>query len=371
MTRLSQRLDPLSVLAAVVGVVVLVGIPLLTDTFQTFMFANVAVFFVAILGLNLLTGYNGQISLGNGAFMAIGGYTTALLVKRVDVPYLLTIPIAGILAGTVGFLFGVPALRLRGIYLALATFALALSVTPVLNNYDQFTGGHAGINLTPVTPLVGLDLSHEQWLYFLNWIVAGILFIPAVLLVSTRTGRAWMAIRDSETAALASGVNISYYKTLAFGISAFYAGVAGALQVVTISYINPDGYSLNLSLQLLVGAVIGGLGFAWGPLFGSLFIVWLPYFAEKLANVHVGPITLGGKPDIGFGVLLLLLLVFAPSGLAGVLQRGWARYRSWRSGMALEAVAESIPSPTTAPEATPAAVRHSSAVDRPTPADDS
>lgn len=315
----------------VIGLVVLVGIPLTTDSFQTFQFAQVAAFVIAIIGLNLLIGYNGQISLGNGAFMAIGGYTTALLVKRLDVPYLITIPLGGLLSAGAGFMIGIPALRLRGIYLALATFALALSVTPVLNNFDTFTGGHAGINLSPAKPPFGIDVSNEQWLYFLSWGVAVILFLPAWLLVRSRTGRAWMAIRDSETAATANGVSISYYKTLAFGISAFYAGVAGSLQVILLTYINPDSYGLGLSLSLLIGVVVGGLANIWGPVLGGLLVVWLPFYAEHAARIHIGPVSFGGKPDIGFGILLLLIVFFAPAGLAGLIGRALRRYRILRS----------------------------------------
>jgi branched-chain amino acid transport system permease protein len=313
-----------------VGLIVLLGIPLTTDTFQTFQFANVAVFVVAVVGLNLLTGYSGQISLGNGAFMAIGGYTTALLVHHFGVPYGLTIPLAGLLAAAAGVLIGIPALRLRGTYLALATFALALAVTPVLNNFDTFTGGHNGINMQPAAAPFGLDLSNEQWLYFLCWSVAAVLFAPAWLLVRSRTGRAWMAIRDSETAATANGINLSFYKTLAFAISAVYAGVAGSLQAIVLSYINPDSYSLNLSVSLLIGAVVGGLGSLWGPVLGGLVIVWLPYLAERATGLHVGPLSFGGKPDIGFGILLLLLMFFAPAGLAGLVVRGWRRYHALR-----------------------------------------
>jgi len=325
--RLRLRIRPAQAALAVVGLAVFLAIPLATGQFQTFQFAQVAVFMIALIGLNILTGYSGQISLGSGAFMAVGGYTTALLEYNLGMPYWATLPLAGLLAGVVGFLFGIPALRLHGIYLALATFALALAVTPVLNNYDRFTGGHIGITLAPVQPPLGIELSNEQWLYFMNWIIVLILFLPSLWLVRTRTGRAWMAIRDSETAAVANGVNVAYFKTLAFGISAVYAGVAGALQVVTVAYANPDNYALTLSLQLLLGAVIGGLGFAWGPLFGALVVVWVPYFAERAAGVHLGPVSFGGKPDIIFGLVLVLILLFASSGIAGLVQRGVDRYR--------------------------------------------
>lgn len=340
MRRSIQRVRLSTLIAAVIGLVVVLGIPVTTDTFQTFQFANVAVFVIAIIGLNLLTGFSGQISLGNGAFMAIGGYTTALLVRRLDIPYGLTIPLGGLLAAAAGFLIGIPALRLRGIYLALATFALALSVTPVLNNFDTFTGGHAGINLKPARPPAGIDLSNEQWLYFLCWGIAAILFVPAWLLVRSRTGRAWMAIRDSETAAIANGVSISFYKTLAFGISAFYAGVAGSLQAIVLSYLNPDSFSLGLSLSLLIGAVVGGLANVWGPVFGGLLVVWLPFYAEHAAGLRIGSFSFGGKPDIGYGVLLLLIVFFAPGGVTGLFERGFRRYRLLRARVGAPAAAE-------------------------------
>ena len=320
------------ILVAALVLAVFFAIPLTTDAFQTYQFASMACFVIAIAGLNLLTGYGGQISLGNGAFMAVGGYTTALLVHRLGVPYGATIPLGGLLAAVLGCLIGIPALRLRGIYLALATFALALSLTPVLNNFDTFTGGHAGINLAPAQPLPGLELSNEQWLYFLCWIIAAVLLVPARLMVGSRTGRALMAIRDSETAAVANGVSIAFYKILAFAISAFYAGVAGSLQVIVVTYVNPDSYGLPLSLSLLIGAVVGGLASTWGPVLGALLLVWLPYFAEKASNVHVGPWVFAGKPDIGFGILLLIIVFLAPGGIAGLLGQAARWYRSMRDG---------------------------------------
>lgn len=336
MRRALANIPVSTIFIAVIGLLAVIGIPLITDSFQTFQFTNVAAFVIVIIGLNLLTGYSGQISLGNGAFMAVGGYTSGILAHRLGAPYALTIPLGGVLAGIFGFLIGIPALRLHGIYLALATFALALSVTPVLNNFDTFTGGHAGINLKPVQPPPWIELSNEQWLYFVSWGIAAILFIPATLLLRSRTGRAWMAIRDSETAATANGVNVAFYKTLAFGVSAFYAGVAGSLQIINTAYINPDFYTLGLSLSLLIGLVVGGLGSIWGPVLGGLLVVWLPYFAEKASGIHIGPVSFGGKPDIGFGLLLILIVFFAPDGLAGLAKRGMARYRVLRTRFRVE-----------------------------------
>jgi branched-chain amino acid transport system permease protein len=320
---------------AVVGGVVLIGIPTVTNQFFTFEFAKVAIFVCALLGLNLLTGYSGQISLGNGAFMAVGGYTTAILVHSTGVPYWTTIPVAAVVAGVAGFLIGIPALRLSGVYLALATFALALSIPPILNHFDTFTGGHGGIVMPAVTPPFGLDLSQEQWLYYLCTGIAILLFAFAWGVVRSRTGRAFMAIRDSETAATASGISLAYYKTLAFGLSASYAGVAGSLLAIVTSFINPDSFGLSLSLALLVGVVIGGLGMHFGAVPGSLLVVWLPYFAEKASGLQIGNLSFAGKPDIFFGAALILIMLFAPNGAAGLLVRAWRWYLSMRTATRL------------------------------------
>jgi branched-chain amino acid transport system permease protein len=327
-----------TVIFALIGIGLFAVIPQVTNQFQTFEWANVAVYLIAIVGLNILTGYSGQISLGNGAFMAIGGYTTALMVywlprwnSSLD-PSVLTyvsIPLGGVIAFVGGLLIGIPALRLRGIYLALATFALSLSITPLANHFYPVTLGHIGIHLPIASPPFNLDLSNDQWLYFFDWIVAAILFVPAALIVRSRTGRAWAAIRDSDAAAVASGINLSTYKTLAFGVSAFYAGVAGSLQAFTLAYTNPDNYGLTLSLALLVGLVIGGLANIWGPLLGAIIIVWLPLFAEQLADVRIGGLAMT-RPDVFYGILLILIVFFAPSGLAGLVGRGLRWYRSLR-----------------------------------------
>src|SRR5207302_3713866 len=216
----SRRLRVETIVLALIGLGVFIYVPQFTNQFTTFEWANVAFFFIAIMGLNFLTGYSGQISLGNGAFMAVGGYTTALLVYWLPrfIPALnpsalayLTIPLGGVVAFIVGYLVGIPALRLRGIYLALATFALSLAVTPLGNHFYTVTLGHIGIHM-PIdigTAPFGIDLSNEQWLYFFDWFVAAILFVPSLLIARSRTGRAWMAIRDSDAAAVASGINLA------------------------------------------------------------------------------------------------------------------------------------------------------------------
>ncbi|HEY4027686.1 MAG TPA: branched-chain amino acid ABC transporter permease, partial [Candidatus Dormibacteraeota bacterium] len=245
-------------IGAIVFLVVVALAPLfLLDRFNTIQFAYVFALTIALIGLNILTGFSGQISLGNGAFMAIGAYTTAILYWKLKVPFGWTILPAGLLAGLAGYLFGFPALKLSGLYLALATFALALSASPVIKNFGQLTNGHEGIVLPQPTDPFGIGLTSEQSIYYVALVLAVVLFLFARAMLAGSTGRAMRAIRDSETAAAASGMSLTYYKTLAFGISAFYAGIAGSLYATITAYVSPDSFDLPLSLGLLVGLVVG------------------------------------------------------------------------------------------------------------------
>jgi branched-chain amino acid transport system permease protein len=331
--RTSRRflgLDGRTWLVAVAVVAVALVAPLfLLDRFNTLQFARVWALAIALIGLNLLTGYSGQISLGNGAFMAIGGYTTAILYWKLKVPYGWTLLPAGLLAGLAGYLFGIPALKLRGLHLALATFALALAAPPVIKFFGGLTNGHEGIVLPPAEDPFGFGFTNEQWLYYLTLVIGVVLFLFARALLAGGTGRAFRAIRDSETAAVASGISPRYYKTLAFGISAFYAGVAGSLGVVLIGYVNPDSFDLALSLSLLVGVVVGGLGTLAGPVLGSAFVVWLPIYAQRIFS----------KPDISYGVILILVMFLMPQGIAGGIRRlaGLFRRRAGASASPEEA----------------------------------
>jgi branched-chain amino acid transport system permease protein len=296
--------EELAKLAAIGVFVAAVGlVPLALDSFQAFQFAYVAIYFVAIAGLNILTGYTGQISLGHGAFMAIGGYTTAILTADHGVGELWTIPLAGLVAGGAGLAFGVPALRLSGLYLALATFGVAVATPAVLKEYSGFTGGVVGKNL----PLHGNDR-----LYYTNWIVALVLLAAAWLLLRGKIGRAFRAVRDSEVAAASSGISLAVYKTFAFGISAFYAGVAGSLFAITVAFVNPDTYPVKLSIFIVVGAVAAGLGSLWGLAFGAALIEFLPVHAQDVSKT---------APDVIFGAVLIAVMILLPSGAAGLLRR--------------------------------------------------
>ncbi len=288
--------------------------------------AQMGVYFIAILGLNIVTGYTGQISLGHGAFMAIGGYTTAILVVDHGVRDLWTIPIAGLVAGLAGFLVGVPALRLSGLYLALATFGLAVAMPDILS-WDKLQGvTHGGkeVQLFNSPDLMGKGFENVSFLghslaftravYYLTWAVALVLFIVAWFFLRGPPGRAFRAVRDSEVAATSSGVNIAAYKTLAFAISAAYAGIAGSLLVIAVAFADPQSFPAKLSLTLLVGVVVAGLGSLWGVLVGAAFIEFLPD-----AAIHVSKAQ--GVPDTIYGAALILIVLLLPMGVAGGLRK--------------------------------------------------
>jgi branched-chain amino acid transport system permease protein len=307
---------------AALAVAVLV-LPAFVSDFRAQQLAYVGIYTIALIGLNVLTGYTGQISLGHGAFMAIGGYTTAILIADHGVKDLWTIPLAALVAGIAGFLFGLPALRLSGLYLALATFAIAVATPAVIKKFEDFTGGGSGINLfglpeltgsiTPVDVL-GQELNFNNWLYYLSWTLAFVLYVLAWLLLRGRTGRALRAVRDSETAALSAGVDLARYKTLAFGISAAYAGVAGSLFAIATTYVNPDTFPIALSIFLLVGVVVGGLGSLLGLVAGAVFIQFLPTWSQELSKSP-------GAPAVVYGVILILVMFLLPTGVAGLLRR--------------------------------------------------
>lgn len=312
----SWRLAGLAVLLAVA-----LALPFTLSNFRLFQFTQVFIYAIALLGLNMLTGYNGQISLGHGAFYAIGAYAAAIMMERWSVPFLATLPAAGVLCLVAGFLFGIPALRLEGLYLALATFSLALAVPQVLKYFEEWTGGSQGIVLLKPEPPGGLPLSADQWLYLVSLAVLIVLVVLAWNLLRGRTGRALVAIRDHPIAAEAMGINKALYKALTFGVSAGYTGVAGALSAGAIAFVAPDAFNVFLSITLLVGIVIGGLASISGAIFGALFIQFVPNWAQDISKA---------APWAIYGVFLILFMYAMPRGIAGAL--GTARARLARLG---------------------------------------
>jgi branched-chain amino acid transport system permease protein len=300
--------------AFVFGVAVLVVLPFVLTDFRTVQLATVGAYFIAILGLDVLTGHSGQISLGHGAFMAVGAYTTAIMMANHGVRDLWTIPIAAGVAGVIGLLAGVPALRLSGLYLALATFGIAVVLPTVLKKFDHFTGGSTGITLFGKPTQTGhgagvWGLTNNQWLYALTWSVGALVFLVAWWLLDSRFGRSLRAIRDSELAATASGVNRAKYKVLAFGVSAAFAGTAGALFAINVAYVAPDTFPIQLSLYLLVGAVVGFFGSIWGAALGALVIQFLPDIVGLIPRVDTKQ---AGPTTLFFGLVLVVLMLVLP-----------------------------------------------------------
>ncbi len=333
---MKRVLGPGSFVLLVAAVVVA---PAAFSNYRTYQLAFVAIYLIALLGLDILTGFTGQISLGHGAFIGIGAYTTTILVVDHGWRDLWTIPVAGVVAGLFGLAFGLPATRFAGPYLALATFAIPLSFIGLLKRFPHFTGGTIGKNLPQLHPELGIHTNPSIWFYAISWIVALVMLPIAYLIVRGRFGRALRAVRDSEIASTANGVSTATVKTLAFGISAFFCGVAGALYAIGITYVNPDTFPIDLSILLLTGIVLGGAGSLWGMVFGALFvefirISWGPSLLNLISKAHHVNTHAPGSGLVVYGLILLIVLYIAPAGAAGLARRvltgtsavaGWAK----------------------------------------------
>ena len=293
-----------------------VVLPFALSNYHVFQLALVLSYAIALVGLNILTGYSGQISLGHGAFLAIGAYTTAILIDKYDMHYALTIPLAALVCFVAGFLFGLPALRLEGHYLALATFSLAVALPQLLKfkHLEEWTGGVQGIVImkpeSPFKDIMGLQINADRWMYFVSLFIAIVMFILARNILKGRVGRALIAIRDHPIAAASMGINTSLYKSLAFGVSALFTGVAGSLSALLVSFVAPDSFNVFLSIILLVGMVIGGVATLSGALWGALFIQFIPNLADEISKA---------APWAIYGVTMIAFMYLMPMGIAGAL----------------------------------------------------
>lgn len=273
-------------------------------------------FVMVIVGMNLLTGFTGQISLGQGAFFAIGGYTLAIASFREwSLPWGVSLFIAPVITGALGFLVGIPALRFKGLYLALATLALAVTITPIAKRFEDFTGGVQGIAMFGrVKPLGPFSDEPDYFFYYLSLGAAVILLLVVWNIMQGRLGRALIAIRDNETAAAAMGVNVALYKTTAFGIAAAFAGLAGALNAATIQFVSPDQYSVLVSIRLFAGAVVGGIASVSGAIVGGLFVQFIPDVTSGITRA---------APDAIQAVILIVFMYAMRGGFAGFIKETW------------------------------------------------
>jgi len=300
------------------------ALPFFLSNFSTFQVTMVLVYAIALLGLNILTGFNGQISLGHGAFYAIGAYVTAILMDKYGVPYWLTIPAAGVVCLVAGFLFGLPALRLEGHYLALATFALGVALPQLLKykHLEEWTGGVQGIVImkpdAPIESLLGLKINPDRWLYLFTLLVTVIMFVLAWNLLRGRIGRALIAIRDQPIAAASMGIDNAMYKSLAFGVSAAFTGVAGGLGAIAVAFVAPDSFSVFFSITLMVGMVIGGIASISGAVFGAIFVQFVPNVADHISKA---------APWAIYGTMLIAFMYVMPTGISGALRLLWAKVK--------------------------------------------
>jgi branched-chain amino acid transport system permease protein len=321
------RLPQLRRASIIIGFVVAILLPFYLEGFAVFQLTQVLYLSMAVLGLNLLTGFTGQFSLGHSAFMAVGAYTAGIMMDQWEVPYYLTIVPAGMVCFVAGFLFGLPALRLEGLYLALATFALAVAAPQLLKyeHFEPWTGGVQGLDLeNPGSPVAFLN--NDQWWYYFSLFFGILLLIGAWNLVRGRTGRAMIAIRDNPIAASTMGINLSLYKSVTFGVSGIYCGVAGALSAIVVEFIAPESFTFIFAILLLIGMVIGGIASIPAAIIGGAFILYVPNFSEMAVDFFFG-----GDPSskalvwISFGVAMIIVVYIMPLGVAGFVRQNLRR----------------------------------------------
>jgi branched-chain amino acid transport system permease protein len=325
----------------------LLTLPLYLPQYHFYLLNLILVHVILAVGLNILVGYTGQISLGHAGFFAIGAYGTALLILKLQLPFLLALPLAGFIAAFFGFLLGLPALRLEGPYLSIATLGFGLAVLQIIGHLDFF-GGRTGIQAPPLDlgiPQAGFSLILEKDVskYYLILIVTVLLTVAARNLMKTRVGRAFVAIRDSDIAAEVIGVNLTAYKTLSFAISAFYAGIAGGLFGFVLGFFNPEPFNLILSIIFLVMIVVGGLGSIVGAVMGAVLITLLqfsllknvkemPYIGDFLVAISNRWLTVVGLENFAsiiLGLIMIGIIIFEPLGMYGVWLRIKKYWRTW------------------------------------------
>lgn len=301
-------------LVAAVGLAAIaLAVPFALSDYRIFLATMTLITAIAVLGLNMLVGYNGQLSLGHGALYALGAYVTAILTEHGGFAWWATLPVSAVVCFGFGLLFGWPALRLKGHYLALATFALALATPQLLKHkaLEPWTGGVQGLTLLKPDAPFGWKLSQDQWLYLVVLGIAAVMFVAAWNLLRGRLGRATIAIREQPIAAAAMGIDVAYTKAMTFGISALYTGVAGSLGAIATAFVAPDSFGMFVSVFFLVGVVVGGLGTISGALVGAAFIQFIPNVADQLSK---------SAPSAIFAGFLILCMFLMPQGFVGLVR---------------------------------------------------
>ncbi len=314
--------------------------PFIFKNYYVYVANYMAINMIVAIGLNLLVGFTGQISLGHAGFFAIGAYGTVVLMAKVHLPFMVALPIAALISAAFGFLLGLPALRLEGPYLSIATLGFGFTITQVIGRIEFF-GGRQGLH-TPDLAIGPWHLNSDRDFYFLLIPITVLLAIAARNLVKTKIGRAFIAIRDADIAAEAMGVNLVLYKTLAFAVSAFYTGVAGGLYAFVLRFIEPEVFTLLMSIIFLAMVVVGGLGSIFGAIAGAGLLSWLdlelrnilsiPYVGQWLEALSKTYFSITGVSNIQyiiFGLIMVLIMLFEPLGIYGIWIRTKKYWKTW------------------------------------------
>jgi len=302
---------------------ILLAAPYLAGEYVMSQLHFICIYSIVGLGLMLLVGFTGQISLGHAAFLAVGAYTEALLQAR-GVPFFISLPVAALLSGALGWVLGLPALRLKGIYLAIATLAFNVIVEEVIARWEGLTGGNSGLHLKPVE-LFGMRFDGEASFYYLCLGLTALSILALMNLLRSPTGRAFVAIRDSEISASCLGVNLATYKTLSFALSAAFTGIGGALYAHKVSFISPEQFTLLQSIELVTIVILGGVGFVHGAVLGAAFLIVLPQLISIAKDYLPSNVAGSGLQAVVFGLVLILFIIFEPHGLYG----RWLKVRTW------------------------------------------
>jgi branched-chain amino acid transport system permease protein len=311
-------------IALFIGIALLALCPLVLGRWELSLLINIGILGIAALGLNILVGFTGQISIGHAAFFGVGAFASAWLHERFGIPVALCIPLAGLVTALVGFVFGAPAARLKGLYLAIATLAAQFILEDFFARAQWFTGGVAGRITEPLT-LFGFAFDREETYFYPVLFFVIIMFVAAANLMRTRDGRALVAVRDHYLSAEIMGINLTYYRTLSFGISSFYAGIGGALYAHYLLFVSVEAFTILFSIQFLGMVIIGGLGSVMGSLMGAAFMVLLPEVVQGFADLLAGSavdraLKLGASisylREMTIGAAIVLFLIFEPDGLA-------------------------------------------------------
>ena len=299
---------------------VFIALPFFMSPFLNYLFTLSGIYIIGVLGLNILFGFTGLISIANATFLGVGAYTAGILMTRVTgVPYPLVILLSGLVAALFGLGIGLPALRLSGHYLAMVTMGFAYVMEELFLHWKSVTGGALGIQV-PKVSILGFVFTGDKSKYFLVLFFVVLAVFVSINILKTKTGRAFIAIRDHEIAAETMGINLTWYKTLSFVISAFFGGLAGALYAPIVSYIDPSSFNVLISVLLLEMVIVGGTGSILGSIIGPIFLTFLPEAVGKDYQLYLIVIQ---------GMVLMLVLIFMPFGFSGMISNLSER---WKGG---------------------------------------